>query len=335
MTRLFTDGAESGDLLRLTSVEEVSISTTRRTGNYSYRIASSAHSALKVLTSMTEFYIRFAFRVDLSSACRFFQWNNGASEAGSLRTKTFGNGVASIEMYDGTTLRATSSLFTMNLNEWHVFEVHVKIAAAPNGIFQVKFDGTLVLDWSGATNAQAAMDRFYCRSVTAPSGSNNSYFDDIAFNDTAGAVDNSWIGDGGVLAALVPITGAAEYADLIASTGNAWDCVNEIPANSTDYVYESTVDKKSTYLLSDIAGLPSGASIARVWVEVDALETAADGDKIATLLRSATTDEQGVDQALTLAYARYLSAEYLTDPADSAAWTEARVNALQAGCIIR
>jgi hypothetical protein len=239
-------------------------------------------------------------------------------------------------MYDGTTLRATSSLFTLNVDEIHIFEIHVKIAANPNGIFQVKFDGTLVLDWAGATNSQAQINRIRFYSNEMSGGSTGyTYFDDIALNDTAGAVDNSWVGDGGVLAALVPITGAAEYADLIPSAGNAWDCVNEIPANSTDYVYESTVDKKSTYLLSDLAGLPSGASIARVWVELDALETAADGDKIATLLRSASTDSQSADQALTIAYARYLSAEYLVDPADSAAWDEAKVNSLQAGCVIR
>jgi hypothetical protein len=299
----------------------------------SYYVTGSAEKVLPA--TYTEFYARFAVRFNITTAFPFFSWKNGASVAGSLRSKTFG-GNAVIEMYDGTTLRATSSMFVMNPQEWHVFEVHVKIAANPNGVFQVKFDGTLVLNWPGATNNQASIDRFVVSSINSGAGDAVDWFDDIAFNDTAGAVDNSWCGDGGVLAALVPITGAAEYADLIASTGNAWDCVNEIPANA-DYVYESTVNKKSTYLLSDLAGLPSGASITRVWVELDALETAADGDKIATLLRSATTDAQGADQALTLAYARYLSAEYLVDPAggEDPTWTEAKVNALQAGAVVR
>jgi hypothetical protein len=328
MTRLFTDGAESGDVLRWTTSSNLSVTnSTKRTGSYSYSLTNGW--AIKILPSTyTEFYGRFAFRSSYVGHALY--WLNDANVAGSFRVKTYGS-AAAIEMYDGTTLRATSSAFVMASNEWHVFEVHVKIAGVGVGRFEVEFDGTLVLDWTGATNNQASIDRFKIYSWDGAT----SLFDDIAFNDTAGAVDNSWCGDGGVLAALVPITGAAEYADLIASAGNAWDCVNEIPANSTDYVYESTVNKKSTYLLSDVAGLPSGASIARVWVELDALETAADGDKIATLLRSATTDDQGADQALTIAYARYLSAEYLVDPADSAVWSEAKINALQAGCIIR
>ena len=340
MTRLFTDGAESGDMLRWSTASGQVVSTVqKRTGAYSYRILSYPGGTYieRTVSSITEFYIRFAAFYSYVGTNRVFSWFNGASEGGSLRPKTWGAGAASIDMYDGTTLRATSSLVTMNENEWHVFEVHVKIAGAGVGRFEVKFDGTLILDFTGVTNTQAAMDRFrlYNCETTSSGIYHYVYCDDIALNDTAGGVNNSWCGDGGVLAALVPITGAAEYADLIASAGNAWDCVNEIPANSTDYVYESTVNKKSTYLLSDVAGLPSGASIARVWVELDALETAADGDKIATLLRSASTDSQGADQALTIAYARYVSAEYLVDPADSAAWDTTKVNALQAGAVVR
>jgi len=341
MTRLFTDGAESGDMGRWTTLSggtpPIVTVVTKRTGNLSYRIPVNTCYMEKVLPSTyTEFYARFAFYFHDTVANRFFMWLNGGSEAGSLRTVSFGNGVATISVYDGTTLRATSSAFTMAPSEWHVFEIHVKIAANPNGAFQVKFDGTLVLNWPGATNSQALIDRIRFPNTSTGNANYSSYADDIAINDVAGGIDNSWCGDGGVLAALVPITGAAEYADLIASTGEAWECVNEIPANA-DYVYESTVNKKSTYLLSDLAGLPGGASIARVWVELDALETAADGDKIATFLRSATTDEQGADQVLTLAYVRYLSPEYLTDPDDDygGPWTEEAVNALQAGCVVR
>jgi len=336
MTRLFTDGAESGDLTRWTLGALCGVTNAKkRNGTYSYWIASySTNYLTKDLPSTyTELYFRFAVLFESEASIgRLLTWVKGVDEGGSLRTKSFG-GTATIEMYDGTALRETSSKFTMNIGEWHVFEVRVKIGAAPNGIFQVKFDGAPVLSWAGATNSQSEITRVVLYGAT---GNPSVWYDDIAINDTTGGADNSWCGDGGVLAALVPITGAAEYTDLIPSTGNAWDCVNEIPANA-DYVYESTVDKKSTYLLSDLAGLPSGASIARVWVELDALETAADGDKIATLLRSGATDAQGADQVLTLAYARYLSAEYLVDPAggEDPTWTEARVNSLQAGAVVR
>ena len=332
MARLFTDGAESGDASRLNGVGSgISASTAqKRTGNYSYLPAGNAGDGgeTKPWTAASEWYARFAVRFQSLFANRFFEWLSGSSEAGSLRLVTWGTNIASVSVYDGATLRATSTLFSMNGGEWHVFEIHVKHALVGN--IDVKFDGSTVLTFVGITNALATTDRIRMLNV----GGGAPYFDDLAVNDTVGGTDDSWCGDGGVLAALVP-TGAGNYTDLIASAGSPYACVDEIPANTSDYVYESTTDKKSTYAMSDVAGIPAGASIARVWVELDAEETAADGDKIATLLRSGSTDEQGSDQALSLSYQRFLSAEYLTDPQDSAAWTEAKVNALEAGAVIR
>lgn len=335
MARLLTDGAESGDMSRcaLSSPEAVS-SGTKRTGSYSYQVTDSINMGYEFPSSLTEFYVRWAFNaLSIFTAHRILQWNNSAgSEAGSLRFESLGGSTLTLGIYSGTTQRATATV-TWAVGQWHVFEVHVKIDASGN--FDVKYDGTTVITFSGATNAQSNMKRLYFHGLR---GDVKSFVDDIAFNDTSGGVDNSWIGDGGVLAALVP-NGAGNYTDLVASTGNAYQCVDEIPVSTTttwgDYAYESTIDKKSTYAMSDVAGLPTGASIARVWVELAAGESAAEGGKVATLLRSNTTDSQGSDQALTLALARYISAEYLTDPQDSAAWTSAKVNALEAGAVVR
>jgi len=341
MTRLWTDGAEGGGLGRWSAYSGsnlAAVTTLPRTGTYSYLMKTAASDSpyytIIFAAGKTEFYARFAIYFLADDNNPFLYWMNGGSAGGSLRTVTFGT-VGTVSMYDGGTLRATSSPINLNINEWHVFEVHVKIAASPNGVFQLKFDGTLVIDWAGATNAQASMDRLKFVNILFGVNLNSYRLDDIAVNDIVGANDNAWPGDGGVLAALVP-TGVGNYTDLIASAGDAWACVDEIPSNSdTDYAYESTIDKKSTYVMSNLAGLPTNASIPRVWVELAAKQTAAEGDKIATFLRSATTNAQGADQALTIAYARYLSAEYLTDPADAAAWTQAKVDALQAGAIVR
>jgi len=340
MTRLFTDGAESGDMLRLTT-SSLLITTTKRTGTYSYSNNTiSGRYATKVLpATYSEFYVRFAVAVETLSglARRVFEWLSAATVVGGLVFDNNMGAAATVHVNVGDTSVATSSPIDFKGNDWHVFEIHVLLSTNPAlGKIQVKYDGTQILNYTGNTGSTATTMNGIQFGMITLANNPNAYFDDVAVNDVAGGVDNSWCGDGGVLAALVPITGAAEYTDLIPSTGNAWDCVNEIPANA-DYVYESTVDKKSTYLLSDLAGLPSGASIARVWVELDALETAADGDKIATLLRSGATDAQGADQVLTLAYARYLSAEYLVDPAggEDPTWTEARVNSLQAGAVVR
>jgi hypothetical protein len=336
MTRLYTDGAESGDTLRLNISYTTASTAAKRTGSYSYRTDNITPSVKVLPSTASELYIRVAGLVPTNDTGDRGErqpiiWR--AADNTQLGAIRIINGLSSIKAYVGGTVVATATGCSILANEWHVYEVHILCSTNPAvGKIQIKFDGTLVLDFTGNTGtAGVTIAQFAFTTGYGGSGAE----DDIAVNDTVGAVDNSWCGDGGVLAALVPMTGAATYSDLIASTGNAWACVDEIPANSTDYVYESTVNKKSTYIMVDLVGLPSGASIPRVWVELDALETSAAGDKIATFLRSGATDAQGADQSLTIAYARYISAEYLTDPQDAAAWTLAKVNALEAGAIVR
>jgi hypothetical protein len=341
MTRLLTDGAESGDATRVsasgTGTIQV-ISSQKRTGTYSYRTSNetgvgNSFYFYTLVSSPTEWYLRFAWRAEQATTGYMLRFMTaGGGESGSLRVAAYGV-AANFTVYDGTTLRATSSNVAMNHLEWHVYEVHYKHAASPNGVIQLKFDGNQIINFSGAVNAQASIGRIDLYTT----GTQNSYsdYDDFALNDTAGGVDNTWCGDGGVLAALVP-NGAGNYTQLVASAGNAYQCVDEVPSNGdTDYVSSSTLDEKSTYTMSNVAGVPAGASIPRVWVELSARKTVAVADNIATFLRSGSTDAQGSDQALSTSYARYKSAEYLTDPADSAAWTTTKVDALEAGAIVR
>lgn len=336
MARILKDGAEHGVLAdRIASNgANTSVTTTNpRTGTYCYNLNDvNGWIQYPNFSAISESYIRFAYRCAGA--------DSGVNTCALLSTGTtiFGMRVlatgisGSIGVYIGSTQKATA---TINIGtgaaEYHVFEIRVKINAS--GVIQVKYDGTQVINFSGDTTA--AGTTFNQLRLSGNQGGSAHKMDDIALNDTSTASDNSWIGDGGVLAPLVP-NGAGNYTDLIASAGSAYQCVDEIPQNGdTDYVYESLVNKKSTYTMTDVSGLPTGASIARVWVELAAKESAASGGNIATLVRSATTDSQGSDQALTIAYARYVSAEYVTDPADGTAWTPTKVNALEAGAVVR
>lgn len=332
MARLFTDGAESGDMLRWNSYGNASATTSqKRTGNYSYYGGDWNANLLKTLPSTyTELFVRVAIRVltaNTGNGSTLIAFKSDGNQTVNMRLIAFGN-PGQVGVYVGNTLVATANIVIAS-GEWHVWEIRVVIGAA--GSITLKYDGAQVITYSGDTrNGQSSVNQVFFNGT-----SSSVWFDDIAINDTSGATDNSWCGDGGVLAALVP-NGAGNYTDLIASAGSAYACVDEIPQNGdTDYVYESTVDKKSTFTMTDVAGLPTGASIARVWTEVVGKQSAADGDKIATLLRSGTTDAQGSDQNLTLAYNRFVCAEHLTDPADGTAWTTTKLNAVEAGAVVR
>lgn len=333
MTRLLTDGAESGDITRTIPSGPATVSSSiKRTGNYSYYTNSQFNNngshTLLFSSPAVEWYLRIATKFSHNAGYGIVYFYNGGSQAGYIGLDSQ-NGAAILTVYDNATVRATASGIKILPNEWHVWEVHWKHAAS--GVIEVKFDGTRVINFTGITNAQSQTDRLFFVS----NNPTQLYIDDVAANNTSGTVDNSWVGDGGVLAALVPTATGTYGQMLVSGSATGWQATDEIPANSTDFIYESITGSRSTFNMSDLSGLPAGASISRLWVELYAKETAATGDKIATLLRSGGIDSQGSDQALTTAYGRYLSAEYLVDPQNTGTWTVGNINALEVGGVVQ
>jgi hypothetical protein len=221
------------------------------------------------------------------------------------------------------------------LNQWCCIEWYIKIGESPDGESTVKLDGATEITISGVDTRQTAVDgartlMYGASDLASPRDGMVGYLDDLAINDTAGAVNNSWIGRGGIYG-VVP-EGAATYTDLIASAGNAWDCIEEVPPSDADYVYESTVDKKSTYALTAL--VPTTGVIACINVIMRAKLDAVGTGNIARLIRSNGTDSQGADVGLDTS-AKTIQENIETDPSGGGAWTISRINALEAGAVVR
>lgn len=337
MTRLLTDGAETGSISKwVVSASWGVSSSVKRTGAYSYHKTGSAGSAscYRILgATPSEYYIRVAIYVNVAGAdmTHTISTYSGGTQGFRFGINSLGANITQFSVYDGATLRASSvNTLTMLTSEWHVFEFHVKHAANPNGVIEVKFDGISIISYTGTVNATATIDRLYLF------GFNSAVqvaCDDIALNDTNGVVDNSWVGDGGVLSVLVPIATGTYVGFLASGSASTWQSTDEVPANSTDFAYTSVSGTVTTFVMSKISGLPAGASISRIWVELYAKESAAVGDKIATFLKSGSVNSTGTSQNLTTAFSGYASAEYLTDPNVTGSWTVTAVNNIEAGMV--
>jgi hypothetical protein len=221
------------------------------------------------------------------------------------------------------------------VNAWCCLEWYIKIGDGTDGESTVKLDGVSILTITGAdTKATAVAGARSCYFGGNAWVTNVAcgYYDDLAVNDTAGSVNNSWIGRGGIYG-IVP-EGVGTYTDLHASAGNPWDCIEEVPPNDADYVYDDTVDQKSTYAMTAL--VPATGTIACINVIMRALQDAAGTASIARLIRSNAVDSQGSDVGLSVT-AQMIQENIETDPgqAPGTAWTIAAVNALEAGCTIR
>lgn len=329
MARLFTDGAEMGDALAFTTSSCTLSTSTKRSGNYGYVTYGGSQNLQKTINSLTEIYIRFGYYDgSLYGTVTPLRWLNGVTVLGSLRLS---NTTRKFSFYTGTgTLVSTGSIVATS-GTWHLIEVHIKFADS-GGLLELRIDGLQDSDatFSGDTKpgAETSINSISLQSAQADSTINT---DDIAINDTSGAVDNSWCGDGHVIA-LVP-NANGDLSQLSGSDGNSTDnylLVDETPSNSdTDYVEGSTVDQKDLYNLS-ASGL-TNVNISRVWGEARSKDTTTAGGLLAITVKTEGTEYDSGDIALPTSYAAVKGPEYLVNPQTGIAWTIAELDALQVG----
>ncbi len=331
MGNVFRDGAESGDVLfwDINQSGAMTASTTvKRTGTYSYKMTSGLNAYHIIATPVTEAFFRVPFYIGGGETGKLFSWGIDGTELGSIRLN---GSTRHLDAYVGASSVASGST-TINDITFYVMEIHIKIADA-SGDLEVKLDGVLPLeiDFSGDTkpDANTTLNNF----GVLRSGYTTSalYYDDLAMNDTIGSVDNSWCGDGHIIA-LVP-NANGDVTQLVGSDGNQTDnylLVDELPYNSdTDYVVGSGIGQYDLYNLS-ASGL-SSVTILRVWPESRSRKTNAEAGKIALMFKTNGVEYTQSGKNLLTSYTAIIGSGYLTNPQTGIAWTIAELDALQIG----
>jgi len=194
MTRVWSEGFEMKDLVVYTSVSAVIDTTYVRSGAASLLLAKSVN-LYHSFTGIAELYLRFGFYWWNSNASPSFYifWRNSGTELGFIY---FNGGV--FYLYVNGSLVATGTM-TISQSAWYLVELHVKIGDGAAGSLELKVDGISNATYTGDTKpgADTTVTNIWFRNDSSGLGANAFfYIDDIGLNDTAGAVDNSWCGDG-------------------------------------------------------------------------------------------------------------------------------------------
>jgi len=297
MARLLTTGAEAGDKLDWSAYHgsQAHVSgTVAHTGTYSYYINGSDGYYRLLVANKTELWIRSWVQMgDISNSPVIFDFGVGSSR---VRVRINADGSISLLSGDTTVLNTFNAVILPNI--WYMFEVYL-YPHDTTGVFQVKVDGVVKNNYSGDTvpGTGAAITYVDFRGINWT----NTYHDDIAVNDNSGGVDDSWCGDGRVIA-LKP-NAAGDVTGFTPSAGANYDCVNEVPPNDSDYV-EDNVDGTYDIYNLEASGL-TGVTIARVSVEVTALKTVAEDTKQRPVIKTDGTKYDGDDKDLLTSYTRY------------------------------
>lgn len=261
------------------------------------------------IVSPTTYSIKMSVRI--TSAGKLQAWNNGVG--GFLQ---MGSDSATTLATDGT---------------WYRIDVYC--GNTNPGPYEVRING--VSEISGNGNIRAAnCGAFQVGKVNNRNGNTvDFYYDDIVVDDTAYPSNYT------VLRLDPAGDGTYTTWTIGAGAGADWQNVDEVPhdSNTTYLLSTLTIGNASTVTLETLAsaGYVSGsiqAVLANWYTTRDAGGTA----KVRFRFRSGATEvDTGAD--LSMGASTYYSSTMLltTDPATSAAWTVAGVNAVEIGVIER
>ena len=317
MARVFIDGFEAGDLKLWDVIGETPdmvSSIAGMDGTYCVYVGSSEYFQ-RALPAAAEYYFAFRFIPDSASIVNIIKLYAGATAIGLITRSSAGF----LEARVGSTVVATGP--ALLLLTTYLIEVRYKIANS-GGIIQVKADGILVIDYSGDTQPGADTTMNQMR-LGYDGGSNfgAAWFDNVVVDNAA------WPGNTNIQA--IRPTGAGAAANWTPSAGNNWDCVEEVPANETDYVATNTANIVDTYVTGNMTGLVSLVKCVQVQA-LTKFEGAPTPANLQLVVRPVATDRVSASIAIPAASAQ-LSAIWETNPDTANAWAESEINGSEIG----
>ena len=270
----------------------------------------------------TEFYMRVLFHTALAASIvdHIIFRNESAATQASVR---FGEGTTIRLFVNGVQVAASTQLFT----SWGRIEVYYLFDNS--GQIIVRLNGTDVINWSGDSAVSGTMigDLF----ITEGTVGVFMACDDVAINDTTGAENDSWVGNGRIRAIIPNGNGAS--SQWVGSDGNSTDnylLVDDVPNDGdTTYVRTSAAAQTDDYELSTVT-LAAGETVKNVWSEIIVRKDTGTPPFVRHGYISGGTTVESGDIDPTTTYARYAGeASGPDNPDTSVAWVQADIDALK------
>ena len=214
-------------------------------------------------------------------------------------------------------------------NVWFYMEIHLKVGTGGSGSLEVKINGVPIITATGV-NTQATANatfgglRLWQEQNSYATG--KFYVDDVYMCDTAGSVNNGYLGNCRVITQFPASNGGTIQFTPHGASSN-WQAANNLLMDDTSYNSAGTAGYEDLYGVAALLGSNNikGVQIRGVYRQDDSTQVYAKN-----LVSSSGTLFQGANVGLSQSYAaQYDILE--TDPHTSAGWTAAAVNAMQIG----
>jgi len=331
MARLFTSGLELGTTAEFSGGVSAAyvVTTPVRTGAYSLKFVGPTDYAIQTFSAnCVELYFRMAMRISTGSigkTANFLEFRD--SDAALQLALKYNAGTQTFTLLRGTTLIASGST-VLSADVWYVIEGHILMDQTAGEVV-IKINSLIDISFSGDTVQTALVS---VRSFKARGIADSTYHDDFAVNDTTGSYQNSWIGTGGVL--ILKPNAEGDQLDWTPSAGTVhWSLVDEVPANTTDWVQGTNAGLIDLY---NLEALPATIKlIDMVEVVMQAALSQTGYNEIQDVVQHGGTIYTGGNaQPVTSVidnYVLYKGTAWYLAPGGTLAWGTADIDALQAG----
>lgn len=176
---------------------------------------------------------------------------------GSTGAGIFLNDDGSLQLFDANGLIGSPSS-PLSLNTWYMIETKVdRTGGTSRHIIEAKLDG-VVFATSNTRNISSGVARIYVGVNLENDGAATGvwYFDDVAVNDSSGSFENSYPGEGSVIALRPNAAGDsnsfATQTGGTAGSSNNYTRVNEVsPDDATTYNGSSTLNEEDFFNIED------------------------------------------------------------------------------------
>lgn len=349
MARLWSSGFE---LQSVTAGVEFDSSNSTGTKSISTAVKRSGAASLRLNPSAAYWFLGHQYRSNATTSkvyARFYLYA-GTLPGGSVSIFAFaasttgGNSGAQLKLnadgtlqlgyYDGSWHDVGSPSSALIPLVWYRIEVSYDDSNANNTI-TARLEG---VEFASGNGGNLGGNGCIQLGALFDSSTMDINFDDVAVNDESGSYQTSFPGEGRIIHLNTSASG--DNSSWTASTGNAWDCIDETPPSDTDYIDTSTLNAISDFNVSD-SGLDSNVTVSLVSVGARHRNGTASATsayqlrvkKAASGTVSATGDiipNTTTASTHTTAAPHVYQLNTYVDP-DSSAWTKTTLDSMQVG----
>jgi hypothetical protein len=312
-------GFENNSLRELdsfTSNAAIAAARTGMSGSYclDLRVANTT-VVIKTVTARADYYIGMRFSPQTGGHQTVVAWRNSGTILGFIKRN---NTTGYFDLHTSTGASVASGTTLTNLDTTYLIEIYINIA--DSGSCVLKVNGVTDINYSGDTKpgSQTTIDNFLFGYVGSAYGYAYCYVDDIVIRTDA------YTGD--VRVGGKTVDGNSGSPQWTASTGDNWDCLNDV--DDANYVYTNTNDNLDLYTVADVTEAIDTVQAVKVSVSARKQGAATPAN---LKLACQSGSYLSANKALPTSMGNIFNI-WEGDPADSnAAWTETKLNDLVVG----